>query len=228
MRAIVPAAVVLAVLLACGSEPDPGPPLPAFTVADSALTARPGKTQYSERLVLQAAADTVQLRALLESRLTFARELSSDWHTSPTVITSYVFAPGADATGGDWLAMLLVTPRDAEPAFTFNDAAIAYGLDPPGDRFGMAVADRQQLYRDLVAVEQQARCEAESESPVESPSGEVTLERMQAHGQLRDQLVERYERALLAERSVTPEVADSITVEGVIAQWPQPVAPCDG
>lgn len=72
-----------------------------------------------------------------------------------------------------------------------------------------------------------ARCEAEVESPIESPTEEVTLARMQANVRLRDRLRERYEAAVIRARSVTPAVADSVSIEGLMAQWPMPAAPCD-
>lgn len=195
-----------------------GVSLPQFSVVDNSFTSRTAKTQYTERLVLEAPADSAALRALLQSRLGYGRRFSSEWHEAPTVLASYVFAPDGDPTGAGWLAMVSVTPVRPVPEFTFNGEAIAHALAPPSERSGLTLEERRGLFRDLVAAEQRARCEADAT---------VGFEDAKSWSRTWDRLKARYEAELIRERGLTQAVADSVSLEGLMARWPMPEAPCD-
>lgn len=81
----------------------------------------------------------------------------------------------------------------------------------------LTLEQRKACYYDLIAAQDRAVAEAEAAFPLDSEDADV-----EAHMELRFELLARYEAEVREEYGVTSEQLDAIVSEGIQNNWPMP------
>jgi hypothetical protein len=92
---------LFSMLASCGK-----PYTPAHEVVENEKYDVPAKSQISRKLVLKDSITRENVQKLLDKDFEWSAGMSMKHHDKPTHIFIYVYAPGADWKGADWLGMV--------------------------------------------------------------------------------------------------------------------------
>ena len=188
-------------------------PLPDYTLLERVLDESPGKTQLRMDIVVSDRASDEELASLLRHLYQESNKLSGfKYHDHPTVVALYAYPSREHAASGmgQWMAMLIKTPAEAEPAISLRPGRGA-GVGEE-DRFGLTEQEREDAYKKLVIAEDRGQRDAEQEFPEDF---EKQFDRAK-------QFSIDNKAALARELGITPEQLDSIGLEGLLKNWPIP------
>lgn len=212
--------LALATILGCTqpAEPLAIPDIP-HTVLSDEVSDTPGSTQVTQNLLVAPDIAEADLRTLLTSRYALASQRTGfQYHDHPTLVAIYAYPSRehAEAGMGQWSGMILKNDAiDAEPRVSIGRAVGR--LPAAAERFGLSVAQRQDVFRQLVLSQDRAMAEAEKQYPI-SPTGENVMKQIE----LESQLTNTYREALLKESGLTDDELSEIQAEAFQQNWPLP------
>ncbi len=169
------------------------------------------------------------LEQLLGNLYDLATELpGNNFHPHPTGVSLYAFA-SRERWESDWrwIAMLHASPGSAAKV-TINEAQLEHLYDEPVERFGLSEDRRKQVFRDVVAAQDRADCEAEQSHPsveLGEPGWESETMRekpLDDRRDFRDELLREFYGDIRRHYDLTEVQLEATSDEGTEKDWPFP------
>jgi hypothetical protein len=219
-QVLVVAVTSLMLAMACGgpsrkaTSSSPQGTLPEFRIAAEDVSDIPIKTQVEQHIVVSGKITEDNLRELLRRQhAEIVSRSGFKYHASPTNVYIYLYdtEDRANAGQGLWLAMSQMSFGETEQQITVKSDQIERIGEEPQDKFGLAEAERQGIYKEAARLERTATDEAIERYPSDI-SRQLEFERRQK---------EKYREQLAAKYKLTSEELQATLLEGVIKQWTQ-------
>lgn len=178
-----------------------------YQLVNDEIDDMPIKTQVVRHVVVSRETPVEEMRGfLLEQRDLVAAMRRFQHHESPTHIGVYAYesVDKARAGSGQWLGMLLQLPGK-QPEITLRDNILGTPAHVARERFGYSEAERQKIYREIVACEDRGTLDAIEREPSD-------LDRQMA---LEQSLWDKYKDELADRRGLTRAQLDSLSAEGI-------------
>lgn len=195
-----------------------------YSILKDETTDTPGKTQVEiELLVTQDSLSENQLRKLL-NRL-FVEVLNRkgfQYHPHPTNIYIYAFNSKEKANSGmgQWIAMCSKGPLDQRPSISISEVQLRAQSTPIEEKFGLTEELRETIWTEIVKAEDQAQKDADEKFPLYG--SKFTKGNIDGNIEYSLAAIKRYHLELARKHSITPEIIDSISLEGISKGWAFP------
>ena len=190
--------------------------LPEYSVFSDKSYEDAGTVKIIWEILVSSDIEKESLNTLLKELYVEALSKTSNSNGLPIVIDIKAYTSEEHATSGmaQWIGWVSKNGGDTEPTFSFNEGQLDSINETPEMKFGLSEIARQQIWEDIVRVEDKAEKEALQQYPDMQPFNEFEKSE--------NELVLKYKLELAEETGLTLEQLDEIAVEGLMKNWAFP------
>jgi len=173
------------------------------------------KTQVTLSVLVSGEISEAGLKDLLNQLYSSTKARKGfKYHDSPTSIYIYAYTSKERAETGmaQWIAMLQKAHAETKPTININERQLGQLGAEPEERFGLSEEKRNEIWKELILIEDRAMKEAEKRYPEEWEK-EIEMQR---------RLIDENENKLAEKYKLTLEQLKKISTEGLEKDWPFP------
>lgn len=181
---------------------------------DEEIVDLPVKAAVYRNMLVSGAMSEESLRSLLLEQFESARRKRGfTFYAAPTQVGIYVFTSREHLESpGSWIAMLF-WDDGSEPRVSVKESALENLAAQPTTHFGLAEAERRQVFKELAWAEDRAMREADRRVPLAEV--DRNIDEFQ-------KLLQRYKAEIRRKYGLTEEECAKIVIEGFRKNWPAP------
>lgn len=219
-------AVLTFLLTNCGNDkPEPPKDLLKYSVIKEDISDTPLKTQISINILLEDLNNVTEKKLEILLNYLFDQQISRTGfkhHDNPNTVLIYAYASKekANASMGQWVAMISKMYNDTKPDFDISETQFKSLTATEQDKWGLTQKQRQEIWDKIIYAERNAQKEADKKHPLDKPG--ITKTDMENNGKVMETLKEKNENDIAKEYGLDRTIIDSIGLEGVMSGWSFP------